>query len=108
MVAGIAIGSIIGVIGAFIGAFELFSLWHNGRYFPSLYEDHPNLEVFGFLAIFILSAAFTIIPKFKNRKLFSTRFAWESIILISLGNLIVLLTGNQFLSMDDLLFLGEL
>ncbi|MGI0077992.1 MAG: hypothetical protein ACRECH_00005, partial [Nitrososphaerales archaeon] len=64
------------------------------------------LEVFGFLAIFILAAAFTIIPKFKGRKLFSKKLAWESIILVALGNVLVLFTMNRFLPLDDILILG--
>ncbi|MGI0080762.1 MAG: hypothetical protein ACRECH_14215, partial [Nitrososphaerales archaeon] len=31
---GTAVGSVIGIFGAFIGAFELFSLWGGGTYFP--------------------------------------------------------------------------
>lgn len=105
-IVGTAIGSAIGIIGAFIGALELSSIWGSGTYFSGLYEEHPNLEVFGFLAIFILVSAFTIIPRFKGRKLFSGRLAWESIILIVLGNVLVIFTQGRFLPLDDVLIVG--
>ena len=103
---GTAVAAILGFIGVIIGAFWLASIWGAGTEFSSLYQDHPNIEVFGFLTLFILGASLTIIPRFKGRKLVSNKLAWESVILVSLGNLLVLFTSTRFLVYDDLLILG--
>src|SRR3990172_14098 len=55
-----------------------------------LVSVHPDLQVFGFLVMFIMGASYSIIPRFKNRRLDNRLGAYVSFILMTGGNAVSL------------------
>ncbi len=88
----IVVGSTLGLIGTSLGALWLASLHGipfdiDGR----LTVIHPDIQIFGFLTIIIMGIAYTLIPRFKSKRLDRMGWAYFSILLIAAGNVISIL-----------------
>jgi len=51
---------------------------------------HPDLQIFGFLTLFVMGVAYSAIPRFKNKPLRHPRAAAASILLVTFGNVLLL------------------
>ncbi|MEM4311304.1 MAG: hypothetical protein QXX95_02840 [Nitrososphaerales archaeon] len=112
---GIILGSILALLGSFIGALWLAIISGLSiRYDGALFLIHPDLQIFGFLNLFIMSVSYTLIPRFKNKSLDRIDLAYLSIILVFIGNLFIIFSvtlAKDFLRALDgslLIFLGDL
>ena len=85
----IAAGSIFAFIGTVLGALMLARM--SGVSIPfklALFQDHPYLQIFGFLSEFVLGVGYSILPLFKSTKLTNPRAAYLAFSLITAANII--------------------
>ncbi|MCL4519053.1 MAG: cbb3-type cytochrome c oxidase subunit I [Thaumarchaeota archaeon] len=85
----IAAGSIFAFIGTILGALMLARM--SGVTIPfnlALFQDHPYLQIFGFLSEFVLGVGYSIVPLFKSKKLANPRTAYMAFSLITTANII--------------------
>ena len=88
----IMMASLLGLLGTAIGALWLASLYGIPVDLDSrLFLLHPDLQIFGFLTIIIMGIAYTLIPRFKSKRLDHMRWAYFSILLIVAGNVLSIL-----------------
>lgn len=65
----IAVSGVFGFVGTSLGAFWLGAMWgipvpfSLGRFF----FQHPYLQIYGFVYLFIMGVSHTLIPRFKNK-----------------------------------------
>lgn len=85
----IAAGSIFAFIGTILGALMLAKM--SGVTIPfslALFQDHPYLQIFGFLSEFIFGVGYSIVPLFKSTKLVNPKAAYITFSLVTTANII--------------------
>lgn len=95
----IMIASLLGLLGTSIGVVWLATLYgipvDPGR---RLFIIHPDLQIFGFLTIIIMGIAYTLIPRFKSKQLDHMGWAYISILLIVVGNVISIINAANLIN----------
>jgi len=56
------------------------------------FATHPYLQIFGFLAEFVIGVANSILPLFKSKRRESLALAYSSFVLITVANLVILVS----------------
>ncbi len=83
------LATLLAFIGVILGALWLASHWGLAPYME-IYPVHPDLMINGFLTLFIMSVAFLLIPRFRNRRLERIGESYLAAALIFSGNLMLL------------------
>jgi hypothetical protein len=104
----IATGSVFAFIATILGTLMLAHM--SGVSIPFnlvLFEDHPYLQIFGFLAEFVCGVGYSIIPLFKSKKLAKPSIAYLPFSLITTANILsivaVLIGGQYYLPLFQVL-----
>jgi hypothetical protein len=91
----IVIGAVLALLASIFGALWLSILRGIPLPFNSLFLTHPSLQIHGFLTLFIIGAAYIIIPRFKNKEIGNSGLAYLSIAAIAVANIIGLMGGGH-------------
>ena len=100
----IASSAALAAVGTTFGVLWLFSLWRIGSY-SSVIFLHPEIQIFGFLTLFIAGVSFLLIPRFKNKSLKRTKLAVTSVSLVIAGNISWILGSRNLVFLGDVLLL---
>ncbi len=103
----IASSAVLVFVGTIFGILWLLSLWGIGMY-PKIIFLHADIQIFGFLALFIAGVSFLLIPRFKNKRFRHVRLAFAAVVLIISGNATWLLDNGLVLVGNFLVLLGSL
>ncbi len=82
------LATLLALIGVILGALWLAAHWDIAPYFP-VYPVHPDLMINGFLTLFIMSVAFLLIPRFRNKRLERIKESYLAAAFIFSGNLLL-------------------
>jgi hypothetical protein len=87
LIAATATATVLGLAGTFLGVLRLLS-YGRAVIFQSIYLVHPDLQLFGFVAIFIIGVSYGLVPRFKNKPAPPLPFFLLLVSLVFVGNLL--------------------
>ncbi len=88
----VATGVVFAFIGSTVGALYLGLL--SGLPVDAgagLFPSHPYLQIYGFIALFVMGVDYSLLPRFKVGRLPSVAFGYAAYALVSLANVFFLL-----------------
>lgn len=89
----ISTGAVFGFIGSTIGAFSLAHLSGVPTDFSlELFPSHPFLQIYGFIAEFIMGVAYSLLPRFKTAPMRRLKVGFLVYVLFTISNVILLLS----------------
>jgi MFS family permease len=104
LIAATATATVLGLAGTFLGVLRLLS-YGRAVIFQSIYLVHPDLQLFGFVAIFIIGVSYGLVPRFKNKPAPPLPFFLLLVSLVFVGNLLRL-TGLGAVVGDIIVLIG--
>jgi hypothetical protein len=91
----IASSSLFALIGTFLGTFMLAALSGVPTNFGlTLFSAHPFLQIYGFIAEFVVGVAFSLLPRFKAGRVPSLGLAYAAYFLLTSANILFLLSAT--------------
>ena len=87
----VSTGILLAFIGTTVGALYLGMLSGVPVGGTSLFPSHPYLQIYGFIALFVMGVDYSLLPRFKVGKLPSVFFGYVAYASISLANVFFLL-----------------
>ncbi|MDG6994313.1 MAG: hypothetical protein JRN52_00200 [Nitrososphaerota archaeon] len=97
----IATGGTFTSYATILGALELFDLSGISVNIGTAFEAHPYLQIFGFLAEFVVGVGYSLLPLFKSRRMSNVRLGNLTYACLTLGN--ILLLASSFILSDSIL-----
>lgn len=92
----IATGGTFTTYATILGALELFDLSGIPVKIGTAFEAHPYLQIFGFLAEFVVGVGYSLLPLFKSKRMQSMWPGFLTYSFLTIGN--ILLLASSFVS----------
>jgi len=87
LIAATALATVLALAGTFLGVLRLLAYGGTAP-FHNIYLTHPDLQLFGFTAVFIMGVSYGLVPRFKNRPAPPLRLFLSMVFMVFVGNVL--------------------